>query len=119
METALIVTCNEKSIPFFTEMLNAASIDQITVLRSCGEARRLLLERPTLPTKFWRRWSCFAQSNLSCDFKTARRSCRSDFSGAASCLFPRPICYGARRGAQGDLAGGAAGGQQGTESILS
>ena len=45
METALIVTCNEKSIPFFTEMLNAASIDQITVLRSCGEARRLLLER--------------------------------------------------------------------------
>jgi AmiR/NasT family two-component response regulator len=45
METALIVTGNEKSVSFFVEMLNAASIDQITVLKSCGEARRLLLER--------------------------------------------------------------------------
>lgn len=45
MESALIVSSSEKSIAFFTEMLNSASIDQIVTLRSCGEARRLLLER--------------------------------------------------------------------------
>jgi len=45
MESALIVSCAEKSIAFFTEMLSAASISQIVALQSCGEARRLVLER--------------------------------------------------------------------------
>ena len=45
MESALIVSYSEKSIDFFTEMLNTASIDQIVALKSCGEARRQLLER--------------------------------------------------------------------------
>jgi response regulator NasT len=45
MESALIVSCTKKDTDFFTEMLNAASIRQITVLQSCGEVRRLLLER--------------------------------------------------------------------------
>ena len=43
MESALIVSCMEKSTAFFTEMLNAASYGQIIALQSCGEARRLLL----------------------------------------------------------------------------
>jgi response regulator NasT len=45
MDSALVVSSSDKSIAFFTEMLNSASIDQIVTLRSCGEARRLLLER--------------------------------------------------------------------------
>jgi len=45
MESALIVSASEKSIAFFTEMLNAAQYDQITTVSTCGEARRLLLER--------------------------------------------------------------------------
>lgn len=45
MDNALIVSSSEKSITFFTEMLSAASIGQIVVLGTCGEARRLLLER--------------------------------------------------------------------------
>ncbi len=45
MESALIISMGEKSIAFFTEMLNAASYEQIVSLQSCGEARRLLLER--------------------------------------------------------------------------
>jgi len=45
MESALIVSNTDKSTAFFTEMLNAASIKQIAVLESCGEARRLLLEQ--------------------------------------------------------------------------
>lgn len=44
-ESALIVSSTEKSIAFLTEMLNAASVNQITALQSAGEARRLLLER--------------------------------------------------------------------------
>ena len=43
MESALIVSCTEKSTTFFTEMLYAASVNQIAILQSCGEARRLLL----------------------------------------------------------------------------
>ena len=43
MESALIVSCVKKDTAFFTEMLHAASIRQITVLESCGEVRRLLL----------------------------------------------------------------------------
>ena len=45
MESALIVTSSEKSSAYFAELLSAASIGQITALPSCGEARRLLLER--------------------------------------------------------------------------
>ena len=45
MENALIVSCTDKGTAFFTEILNAAAIDQITVLQSCAEARRLLMER--------------------------------------------------------------------------
>ena len=45
MESALVVTHSEKSMAFFTEILGAASIGQITSLRTCGDARRLLLER--------------------------------------------------------------------------
>ncbi|NLM45965.1 MAG: ANTAR domain-containing protein [Firmicutes bacterium] len=45
MESALIVTLTQKSIEFFTEMLNAASFGQIATVQSCGEARRLLMER--------------------------------------------------------------------------
>jgi len=45
MENALIVSCMEKGTAFFTELLNAASINYIVTLQSCNEARRLLLER--------------------------------------------------------------------------
>jgi len=45
MESALIVSNNKKSTEFFSEMLNAASINQIATSQSCSEARRLLLER--------------------------------------------------------------------------
>ena len=44
-ESALIVACIGKSTSFFTEMLSAASIDNIAAVKSCGEARRFLLER--------------------------------------------------------------------------
>ena len=45
MERALIVSCTKKSVTFFSEILNAASINQIVVLSTAGEARRLLLEQ--------------------------------------------------------------------------
>lgn len=45
MGSALIVTQAEKSIAFFDEILCAALIDEIVHVRSCGEARRLLVER--------------------------------------------------------------------------
>ena len=45
MESALIVSCIETHTTFLTDMLNAASVSQMTILQSCGEARRLLLER--------------------------------------------------------------------------
>lgn len=45
MDSALVVSCTEKSITFFTEILSAASIGHIVTLQSCQEARRLLLER--------------------------------------------------------------------------
>lgn len=44
IDSALLVSCTDKAVAFFTELLNAASINQITVMQSCGEARRLLLE---------------------------------------------------------------------------
>ena len=45
MENALIVSCTATGIAFFTDILSAASIESIVALKSCGEARRLLLER--------------------------------------------------------------------------
>lgn len=45
MDSALIVSGTEKSIAFFTEMLTSASYGHIVTLQTCGEARRLLLER--------------------------------------------------------------------------
>ena len=45
MESALIISSTDKSAVFLSEILAAASIKQITALQSCGEARRLLLER--------------------------------------------------------------------------
>jgi len=45
MDSALIVSRTEKSAAFFSEVLRAASIHQIAAAQSCGEARRLLLER--------------------------------------------------------------------------
>lgn len=45
MERALIVSHTEKSIAFFTEMLQAASCDPILLVGSGAEARRLLLEQ--------------------------------------------------------------------------
>jgi AmiR/NasT family two-component response regulator len=44
MERAMIISSSEKGISFFSEILNSASIYQITVLQSCGEARRALAE---------------------------------------------------------------------------
>ncbi|MCL2077932.1 MAG: ANTAR domain-containing protein [Oscillospiraceae bacterium] len=45
MESALIISSTEKGFDFFSDILSAASITQISALRSCGEARRLILER--------------------------------------------------------------------------
>jgi len=45
VSSALVVSCTEKSILFFSEVLTAASINQITVLASAGETRRELLEK--------------------------------------------------------------------------
>ena len=45
MENALIVSNTDKGSSSFAELLNAASIKQITILASCAEARRFLLER--------------------------------------------------------------------------
>jgi len=43
MESALIISGTQKGTDFFAEILNAASIKHIVTLKSCGEARRLLL----------------------------------------------------------------------------
>jgi len=40
MENALIVSSSDKSVAFFTEMLNAASCGTVTVLKTGAEARR-------------------------------------------------------------------------------
>ena len=45
MENGLIVSSSEKGTSFIKEMLNAASIQDIADLASCGEARRMLIER--------------------------------------------------------------------------
>lgn len=45
METALIVTGIDKNTSLFTELLKAASIKLITVIKSAAEARRSILQR--------------------------------------------------------------------------
>jgi len=45
LESALILSGTEKGSDFFTEILHAASIHHTAILKSCGEARRLLLEQ--------------------------------------------------------------------------
>jgi response regulator NasT len=45
LDNALIVSYSEKSIGFFTEMLNAVSCNLVMSVKTCGEARRLLVER--------------------------------------------------------------------------
>lgn len=45
MNCALIVSYAKKGIELFTELLTAASFNQILSARSCSDARRLLLER--------------------------------------------------------------------------
>lgn len=45
MENALVVSSSEKSFDFFTEMLRSISCEKIVTIKSCGEARRLILER--------------------------------------------------------------------------
>lgn len=45
MENALIISSIEKELAFFTEMLNADSVNKIIVLKTAGEARRLILEQ--------------------------------------------------------------------------
>ena len=45
MEKALIVSCSERGTNFLSEKLLAASVKLIIVVQSCGEARRILLER--------------------------------------------------------------------------
>jgi response regulator NasT len=44
IESALIISCTNKSASFFSEILRASRINYITVLQSAGEARRLLLD---------------------------------------------------------------------------
>ena len=45
MESALIVSSADKGTAYFTDMLNAASVGQVTAAQTCAQARRLLLER--------------------------------------------------------------------------
>ena len=45
MESALVVSYTEKSIDYFVDVLNAAQVNHIVGVSTCGEARRLLLER--------------------------------------------------------------------------
>ena len=45
MENALVISESEKGAASIAEMISAASICEIVALKSCGEARRLLLER--------------------------------------------------------------------------
>lgn len=44
-KTVLIVSLTEKSIVFFTEVLQAFSVSRIVTVKSCAEARRILLEQ--------------------------------------------------------------------------
>lgn len=45
MECALIVSRTEKSIAILSDMLSTSLYDKITITASCGEARRMLIEK--------------------------------------------------------------------------
>jgi response regulator NasT len=45
VESALVVSHTEKSINYFLDILNSAQVNHIVGISTCGEARRLLLER--------------------------------------------------------------------------
>ena len=45
MESALIVSGTDKGVTYYTVLLNAASVGQISALSSCSEARKILSER--------------------------------------------------------------------------
>lgn len=45
IESALIVSNTSKGVSFFIDILGAVPVKQIVAANSCGEARRLLLER--------------------------------------------------------------------------
>jgi response regulator NasT len=45
VESALVVSHAEKSLEFFMEILNSSKIEHIVGISTCGETRRLLLER--------------------------------------------------------------------------
>jgi response regulator NasT len=44
MESALIVSCEEKDTAFFTELLNAASIRHVASIKSVGGAEKFILQ---------------------------------------------------------------------------
>ena len=45
LENTLIVSHSEKNLSFFLDMLRSVSCHNVAVAATCGEARRLLLER--------------------------------------------------------------------------
>lgn len=45
MNSVLIISCMEKGTELISELLNAGGVHQITVLKSCSEARRLINSR--------------------------------------------------------------------------
>jgi len=45
MKSALIVSCTGKGAVLFTDMLNEIAVDEITVLKSAMEARRMVLDQ--------------------------------------------------------------------------
>ena len=45
MDSVLIVSCSEKGTEFIRDMLSASDFHQVAALQSCGEARRLFLQR--------------------------------------------------------------------------
>jgi len=45
MENVLIVSCAEKSADLFTGMLHEITVNQITMVKTAGEARQLLMEQ--------------------------------------------------------------------------
>ncbi|MDR3318525.1 MAG: response regulator receiver protein, partial [Clostridiales bacterium] len=45
MESALIISNSEKSVTFYTEMLTNLLCTEIISVASCGEARRLIIEK--------------------------------------------------------------------------
>jgi len=45
MDSAIIVSCTEKSISYFTEMLYQDSFNEIVIVKNCCEAKRIMQSR--------------------------------------------------------------------------